>query len=386
MIFTDLRFVLLFVLCWISFCLVPRAWRAPVIALFGAAFYTLYAGRAMIVILVLILLAYLARYGARLAAAAGLIIVAVLLYYKVHLMSPVLPGVTPSAAALAMPLGLSYLAFELLHVIIEQRRRKLQDVKTVDLLAFSFFAPARIAGPIKRFPQFIEEMRTAEVSSANVYAGLLRVISGLAKKYLIADVLALTVAESLYVTSTRHAWTIVFAYSLQIYIDFSAYSDIAIGFARMLGIRLPENFRWPYFSANIREFWERWHITLSQWVRDYIFVPVGRGLFRTRLRPFPFAIAAISYLLTFLTVGAWHGLTAGFLIWGAYHGILLTLYQRIRLKTPPWIIEHPLYRSRLARGAATAVTFLLVTIGWVPFMLPLSGARKMLAMMFGAGS
>jgi alginate O-acetyltransferase complex protein AlgI len=385
MIFTDLRFVLLFVLCWATFFLVPRAWRASVLVLYGAAFYMLYVGRATLIVLFLVVLTYIARYGARLAWTAGLATVAVLAYYKVRLIAPVLPGPEASVAGLIMPLGLSYLAFELLHVTIEQRRRKLRDVNPVDLLAFVFFAPARIAGPIKRFPQFIEAVRAAGMSAGNIYAGLLRVILGLAKKYMVADVLALTVAESQHVASTRHAWTIVFAYSLQIYVDFSAYSDIAIGFARMLGIRLPENFNWPYFSANIREFWERWHITLSQWVRDYIFVPVGRGLFKTRLRPFPFVIATISYLLTFTAVGAWHGLSGGFLVWGVYHGILLTLYQRIRLKTPLWVIEHPLYNSRIARGAAIAVTFLLVTIGWVPFMLPLPEARKMLAMMFGAG-
>jgi alginate O-acetyltransferase complex protein AlgI len=386
MIFTDLRFVLLFVLCWLSFFIVPRTWRSSMLAIWGAVFYALYVGRASVVVLVLIVLTYLSRYGARVAWFAGFVTVAVLVYYKIMLTAPVLPAEAPSAARAVIPLGLSYLAFELLHVTIEQKRRRLRDVKVADLLAFAFFAPARIAGPIKRFPQFIEEVRTAEVSSANVYAGLLRVILGLAKKYLIADVLALTVAESSYVTSARHAWMVVFAYSLQIYVDFSAYSDIAIGFARMLGIRLPENFRYPYFSVNIREFWERWHITLSQWVRDYVFAPVGRGLFRTRLRPWPFAIAAISYLVTFAVIGAWHGLAGGFIVWGLYHGILLTLYQRIRLMTPPWITDHPFYDSRVVRGASVAATFLLVSIGWVPFMLPLPEARKMLAIMFGGGS
>ena len=121
----------------------------------------------------------------------------------------------------------------------------------MDLLAFAFFAPARVAGPIKRFPQFVTAVHAAEISAASVYAGLLRILLGLAKKYLLADVLALTVAEHVYASSMRQAWTVVFAYSLQIFFDFSAYSDIAIGLARILGIRLPENFDWPYFSANI---------------------------------------------------------------------------------------------------------------------------------------
>src|SRR3954452_14478029 len=203
MIFTDLRFVLLFVLCWATFFLVPRVWRASVLALYGAAFYALYVGRAILVVLFLVVLTYIARYSARLAWIAGFVTVAVLAYYKVRLIAPVLPGAEATVAGLVMPLGLSYFAFELLHVTIEQRRRKLRDVNPVDLLAFVFFAPARIAGPIKRFPQFIEEMRTAGMSAGDVYAGLLRVLMGLAKKYLIADVLALTVAEGQHVASTR---------------------------------------------------------------------------------------------------------------------------------------------------------------------------------------
>src|SRR3954451_660930 len=118
MIFTDLRFVLLFVLCWVTFFLVPRAWRAAVIALYGAAFYLLYVGRAMLVVLFLVLLTYLVRYSARLAWIAGLATVAVLAYYKVRLIAPALPGAEYSVARLVMPLGLSYLAFELLHVTI----------------------------------------------------------------------------------------------------------------------------------------------------------------------------------------------------------------------------------------------------------------------------
>ena len=279
--------------------------------------------------------------------------------------------------------GFSYLAFELLHVVIERRRGRIQDLAPSDLLAFAFFAPARVAGPIKRYPEFSAAVHAAELSSANLYHGLLRVLVGLAKKLLVADVLALTVAESSYVSSPGRAWTIVLAFSLQVYFDFSAYSDIAIGFARLLGIELPENFRRPYFASNIREFWDRWHITLSHWVRDYVFAPTAGALFRTRLRRRPAAIAVVSYLLAFLAVGAWHGATPAFLVWGLYHGVLLALFHLARLKTPAWIADHRLYRSRLAQGLAGALTFGCVTLGWVPFMLPLREAQKLLALMFG---
>jgi len=367
MIFTELRFVALFLGCWLSFYFVPRRYRAAVLTLWGAAFYAIYTGPFSLVVAGLAIAAFFSRRRV-MAWIAGLATVGILVYCK---------------ASLLVPLGFSYLAFELLHVVIERRRGRIGELSFAGLLAFVFFAPTRIAGPIKRYPDFVAAVRDAEPSSATVYAGLLRILLGLAKKFILADVLALTVAESAYVSSMRHAWIIVVAYSLQIFLDFSAYSDIAIGLGRTLGIALPENFRWPYLAKNIRDFWDRWHITLSHWVRDYVFTPTGRKLFQTSLRRTPAVIAVISYLLTFTIVGAWHGLTPAFLLWGVYHGALLSLYHVIRLKTPARIADHPWYDSRAVRLAGIGLTFLLVTIGWVPFMLPLPKAARMLALMFG---
>ena len=121
------------------------------------------------------------------------------------------------------------------------------------------------------------------------------------------------------------------------------------------------------------------------WVRDYVFLPAGQFLFRTRLRRAPATIAAISYLATFLIVGAWHGVTAGFLAWGLYHGALLAAYHVIRVKTPARIAAHRLYRSRAATASGIAVTFLLVAVGWVPFMTTWDDASTLLGWMFGGG-
>jgi alginate O-acetyltransferase complex protein AlgI len=294
----------------------------------------------------------------------------------------VLPDAPAGPVPILIPLGFSYLAFELLHVVIERRRGRIGAVAWPDLAAFVFFAPARVAGPIKRLPDFTAAVCDAELTAANTYAGVLRVLIGFAKKFLIADLLAPGSDASSY-DSTGQVWTIVLAYSFRIYFDFSAYSDIAIGLARILGIRLPENFERPYLAKNIREFWERWHITLSRWVRDYVFMPLGRKLFSTRLRRWPIAIAVVSYLAAFTIVGAWHGLTASFVLWGVYHGVLLSLYHVIRLKTPAALAGHPWYRSRLADGMRVVVTFFFVTVGWVPFMLPIAGAARVLALMFG---
>ena len=167
----------------------------------------------------------------------------------------------------------------------------------------------------------------------------------------------------------------------QILFDFSAYSDLAIGFARLLGIRVPENFSYPYLASNIREFWNRWHITLSQWVRDYLFVPTGRWLFSTPLRPYPAAIAAVSYLVTFLVVGAWHGLTAAFLAWGLYHGALLAAHHVIQARMPMVIASSTWYRSWIGTAIGCVVTFLCVTIGWIPFITDLDRTGQLLRLM-----
>lgn len=373
MIFTDLRFLSLFAGCWLTFFAVAPARRSAALAVWGTVFYAVYAGAWAILVLALIVSAALSnrRSVAWFAATA---VTVLLVSFKV-----------PGNAAL-LPLGFSYLSFELLHVIVERRRGRIASISLLDLVAFALFLPCRIAGPIRRFPDFTAAVMRAEMSGANVYAGVMRILVGLAKKLVIADTLALTCAELGYgpVAGRTHAWVIVLAYTFRIYFDFSAYSDLAIGFSRLLGIAVPENFSYPYLAADIREFWNRWHITLSLWVRDYIFVPTGRRLFATFLRPWPALIATLSYLVTFLAVGAWHGLTGAFLVWGAYHGLLLSAHHVVRTKLAPAVADRAWYRSRLAWAVSVAVTFGLVTIGWVPFMTDLETARRLfMVMLFG---
>lgn len=384
MIFTEIRFFLFVAGCWLTFFAVPVSRRTLMLAIWGVVFYASYAGPFLPLVLALTFATYVAR-GRAGAMAAGTVIVLCLIWFKLDPSARTFLPAGLSPGAMLIPLGLSFLAFELLHVMIERRRGRIGAVPLVDLLAFAFFFPARVAGPIKRYPDFLASVADARPSSEHVYAGALRVLLGLAKKVLLADVLALTLVEKDYAESAMHAWTIVMAYALQIFLDFSAYSDMAIGVARMLGIRLPENFHYPYFAPNIREFWNRWHITLSHWVRDYVFMPAGRRLFQTPLRSSPAVIAAVSYLVTFIVVGAWHGLTWPFLIWGAYHGVLLSGHHVIRARMPRRIAAHPLYQSSAVSAAGGILTFVLVAIGWVPFMSDLDTAGRLLGLMFGAG-
>jgi alginate O-acetyltransferase complex protein AlgI len=371
MIFSDPTFYTLFVACAAAFFSAPRRLRGAVLLAFGAIFYALYAGYFLGAVIVFATAAVAARSRGQ-RAVVGAAIIATLAYFK-----------RPDAV---VPLGFSYLAFELLHVVIERQRGRMPTADLTDILAFSLFMPTRIAGPIRRYPQFVSAIAAAELTADNVYQGTLRIVVGFTKKLVIADTLALTSLELAYVQTATHAWLLVLAYALRVYMDFSAYSDIAIGFSRILGIRVPENFMNPYFAPDIREFWNRWHITLSHWVRDYVFVPLVRSLFGTALRPFPAAIAAISYLATFVLVGAWHGLTASFLLWGAYQGLLLGAHHVWRAKLPAVIANHRWYHSPAATAASVVLTFGFVIIGWVPFMVDVRTARKLLGLMFLGGA
>jgi alginate O-acetyltransferase complex protein AlgI len=371
MIFSDPVFFAIFAVCAIVFFVAPRRHRAAVLFAFGAIFYARFAGLFLLAVIALAVAAVAARRRWQ-SMLLGAVVIAMLVYFK-------RPDVI-------VPLGFSYLAFELLHVVIERQRGRLPAAGYTEMLAYSLFMPTRVAGPIRRYPHFMNAVAAAELRADNVYAGVLRILFGFAKKVVIADTLALTAMELGYVETAAKAWYLVLVYAIRIYLDFSAYSDIAIGFSRILGIEVPENFSNPYFASDIREFWNRWHITLSHWVRDYVFVPLARALFSTPLRPWPALIAAISYAITFLLVGAWHGLTAGFLTWGAYQGLLLGAHHVWRAKMPAAIAAHRWYHSRPAQVASIIITFVFVTIGWVPFMTDMDQARRLLALMLFGGA
>lgn len=385
MIFTEVRFVLLFVGCWMTFFAAPHRFRSAVLTIWGAAFYAVYAPAYVPLVLELIVAAYLiGRQRGDLLLV--LLVSALFVTFKTgadvlglsHLRPP-----STGIAAIIVPLGFSFLAFELLHFAIECHRGRIERPALLDVASFALYFPCRVAGPIKRYGAYQSAVAAAVPTAANVYAGFVRVLIGVAKKVVLADFFALTAAEVMYAATPLHVWKVVLAYSLQIYLDFSAYSDIAIGFSRMLGITVPENFNWPYFSSNIQEFWNRWHMTLSGWARDYVFTPSGRALFKTALRTHPAAIATLSYLATFLVIGAWHGLTASFLVWGAYHALLVTVYYLYRRHVPAALTTSAWFDSTLTTVASIGLTFLLVTIGWVPFMTTLPNATRLLRIMAG---
>src|SRR5262249_30575694 len=178
------------------------------------------------------------------------------------------------------------------------------------------------------------------------------------------------------------AWLALLCYSLYVYLDFSAYCDLALGVARLFGYRLSENFRWPYLSADIGEFWRRWHITLSLWLRDYVYLPLSVTLaVSQRLRRRPLLIGSASAVARMVACGLWHGNTPSLALWGFGHGVLLAGHQvyrqrvlgRLPAKRRKLLAANPLYRS-----AATAVTFFFVTLLWVFFRFPLGDSWRLL--------
>ncbi len=257
----------------------------------------------------------------------------------------------------ALPIGISFFTFHEMSYIIDVYRGVKPPMKNiVDYSLYILFFPQLIAGPIIRFNEISDQIidRKDQETIDNKLAGFFRFIIGLAKKVLIANVIGLEAdkifAIDLNMLNTPLAWIGVLAYSFQIYFDFSGYSDMAIGIARMLGFVFPENFNNPYIAQSITEFWKRWHMTLSRWMRDYLYIGLGGNrVGKSRLY--------LNLWIVFLLSGLWHGAAWNFVIWGTYHGMFL-IADRIFLSK---------LLTKIGKYPSIIITFLFVLIGWVFF-------------------
>jgi D-alanyl-lipoteichoic acid acyltransferase DltB (MBOAT superfamily) len=268
-------------------------------------------------------------------------------------------------------LGFSYVAFRLMHTILDRRAGRLPSMTLTEYVNYVIFFPAFTAGPIDRIERFIKNLNEPAAIDADGWleAGK-RLARGLFKKFVLADGLAwfalsdLTVAE---VRSVGWLWVLLYAYSLRIYFDFSGYTDIAIGLGRLLGIRLPENFDAPYLKPNLTQFWNSWHITLTQWFRSYFFNPLTRAM-RSSKRPAPqWLMIFLAQLATMTLIGMWHGLTVGFFLWGLWHGVGLFIHNR----WSDWVKSRGFtWNPVLVRYSGMFITFHFVTLGWLFFFLP----------------
>jgi alginate O-acetyltransferase complex protein AlgI len=274
--------------------------------------------------------------------------------------------------AIHLPLGISFFTFQALSYIIDVYRREAPVQKSVMGVALylSLF-PQLVAGPIVRYESIASQLSKRQVSVSGFADGIRQFCVGLAKKILIADILGAMVDEIFAMApgtlSAPFAWLGLLCFTLQIYYDFSGYSDMALGTGRMLGFRFPENFRTPYASQSVREFWRRWHISLSSWFRDYVFIPLGGS------RAGPLRVYA-NLLIVFTLCGLWHGASWTFLIWGFYHGFFLVVE---RMQFGVWLDRAP---GLLRHGYLV----LVVMLGWVFFRADdLTHALQFLSALFG---
>ena len=271
-------------------------------------------------------------------------------------------------------LGFSYIAFRLLHTIRDRQSGRLPSVSLSEYTVYVIFFPALAAGPIDRIERFVCDLRRPPLLSANDLgeAGK-RLVLGLFKKFAVADglaLIALNATNSLQVHSAGWGWVLLYAYAFQIYFDFSGYTDIAIGLGRLLGIILPENFKSPYLKPNLTQFWNNWHMTLTQWFRVYFFNPVTRLLRSSRTKmPVPIIIF-ITQLMTMVLIGLWHGVTWNFVLWGSWHGLGLFFHNRWSELTKARFAMLSPHWQKILNVGGTVLTFHFVTIGWVFFALP----------------
>ena len=256
---------------------------------------------------------------------------------------------------LVLPLGISFFVFEFIHYVVDVSRGHPAERSLVRFALFAAFFPTQIAGPIKRYESFVPQLDARRrLDLDRLASGLALIARGLFKKMAIADNLAPLVARGFDVVAPGvpglrpiDAWTTLVAFAAQIYCDFSGYTDIGRGSAHLLGFEVPENFRSPYLARTISEFWRRWHISLSSWLRDYVYIPLG-GREQNRER---------NLFATMVLGGLWHGASWRFAGWGAFHGAALVAYWR----TPP--------AANRARSAAWTLvswllTVLVVLVGW----------------------
>jgi D-alanyl-lipoteichoic acid acyltransferase DltB (MBOAT superfamily) len=271
-------------------------------------------------------------------------------------------------------LGISYIVFRFIHTLRERQMGTLPEVSLREYVTYIFFYPALTAGPIDRLERFVKDLRAAwKPAQEDWIVVVQRIGLGLFKKFVLADSLALMALNAQNadkVQSMGWAWILLYAYALQLFLDFSGYTDIAIGMARMVGIRLPENFNAPYLRPNLTQFWNNWHMTLTQWFRAYFFNPLTRSL---RMRKFPiWSVILITQLATMILIGLWHGVTLNFVIWGLWQGLGLFVHNRwsdaTRARVGEWA-STPL-RQNVLNVLGVVVTFHFVALSWVWFALP----------------
>lgn len=346
---------------------VPDKWKNYVALVFSYFFYAWGEPKFAVVLLVSSLIDYYLSKGIKhdkKRLAVGLVLnLTLLAYFKyanffVTELSGIMAslGLTaPHWTKVALPIGISFFTFQKVSYLMDVYRGEVKPAKKVsDYLLFVALFPQLIAGPIVRYHLIADELKKRSHSVDVFFDGLYRFVIGLGKKVLIADALA-SAADFVFALDgsllmVEYAWIGVLCYAMQIYFDFSGYSDMAIGLGKMMGFKFPENFCFPYISRSISDFWRRWHMTLGGFMKEYLYIPLGGN--RNGVKRTYFNLWAV-----FLLSGLWHGASWTFIVWGAYHGLFLVidrLWWKNAEKKVPYFIS-------------VFSTFFVTLVGWIIF-------------------
>ena len=387
MVFSSIIFLWVLLPCILLLYYVsPKPFKNGILTVFSLFFYAWGEPRYVVLMIFSVLLNYgfgrlVEKFGKKrwllaLCVTLNLLILGYFKYYNflAEVLNPLLRrfDIALPAIQVTLPIGISFYTFQALSYVVDVYRGTIQAQKNIFHLALyiSFF-PQLIAGPIVKYHDVCEQIGNRQCTAEGMAYGIKRFSYGLAKKMLFANTFAATVdwmmEKPLAQLGTVNAWMLAVLYTLQIYFDFSGYSDMAIGLGKMFGFDFMENFNYPYISTSIREFWRRWHISLSTWFREYLYIPLG-GNRKGQVRTY------INLLIVFFATGLWHGAGATFIIWGLYHGLFLVV-ERMGLGK--------LLEKNCFRGLNHIYTALVVVVGWVFFRADtLADAKVILHQMF----
>jgi alginate O-acetyltransferase complex protein AlgI len=381
MLFTSLQYLLFLPAIVLLFWVLPIKWRMPMLLLASYFFYMSWMPVFVFLIFGMTVFNWiwgnvLFKAEANKKLVFGLGLAANLLCLGTFKYANFLTSSLDSLVGLAtghapgwvfttiLPLAISFFTFEFIHYLFDIYRGKKPIDSFVLFALFAAFFPTQIAGPIKRYPDFEAQMKEVKQFKLSYFdEGVPLIIIGFAKKILLADTLAQFVNMGYTVPGSFGAlelWLFAYAFAFQIYFDFSAYTDIARGSAKLFGYSIPINFNLPYIANNMSNFWHRWHISLSSWLRDYLFIPMGGsrgGRWKTNL----------NLLITMTLGGLWHGASWNFVVWGIYHGLALIAHREFaQVKEQIHALDH-FVKSKIGNLVSILITFHAVCIGWVFF-------------------
>lgn len=381
MLFNSIQYLIFLPVVVALFWFLPKKWRLPMLLVASYGFYMSWIPAFILLILPMTLLNWL--WGKVLHRASdkrklilgwgiamNLIILGVFKYAHFILGSAnslvqLFTRHNPDwVVNIVLPLGISFFTFEFIHYLFEIYRGNKPIDSFVLFALFAAFFPTQIAGPIKRYPDFAAQMLTDQKCRLSFFdEGLPLIIIGLAKKLLLADNLAVLVEAGLSnpaVYGAPELWLFMYAFAFEIYFDFSGYTDIARGSAMLFGYHIPINFNMPYIAKNMSDFWHRWHISLSTWLRDYLFIPLGgsRGSKWQTNR---------NLVITMALGGLWHGASWNFVVWGLFHGLALVVHREFVVWRESVVSLKSFWDSKVWRVASIILTFHAVCIGWVFF-------------------